>query len=109
MGAKPTVHASMSTPGRGARRIPCRAVTTGENYTWPVSTTQIRPETSDTRTGEGDDYSHFARREDIVRASIEGGRVTALCGFKFEPVRDPSRFPVCPKCKELVEMAEQFG
>jgi len=74
-----------------------------------VSTTQIRPETSDTRTGEGDDYAHFARREDIVRASIEGGRVTALCGYKFEPVRDPQRFPVCPRCKELVDMAEQFG
>ena len=40
---------------------------------------------------------------------FEGGRVTALCGFKFEPVRDPSRFPICPKCKELVEMAEQLG
>lgn len=74
-----------------------------------MSTTQIAPETSDTRTDEGDDHSHYARREEIVRASIEGGRVTALCGYKFEPVRDPSRFPICPKCKELVEMAQQFG
>ncbi|WP_018505294.1 DUF3039 domain-containing protein [Parafrankia discariae] len=74
-----------------------------------MSTTQIAPETSDTRSDEGDDLSHYARREEIVRASIEGGRVTALCGYKFEPVRDPKRFPVCPKCKELVEMAEQFG
>jgi hypothetical protein len=75
----------------------------------PMSTTQIAPETSDTRTDEGDDHSHYARREEIVRASVEGGRVTALCGYKFEPVRDPSRFPICPKCKELVEMAQQFG
>lgn len=74
-----------------------------------MSTTQIAPETSNTQTDEGDDHSHYARREEIVRASIEGGRVTALCGYKFEPVRDPSRFPICPKCKELVEMAEQFG
>ncbi|CAO5176890.1 hypothetical protein FAIPA1_30229 [Frankia sp. AiPs1] len=74
-----------------------------------MSTTQIAPETSDTRTNEGDDHSHYARREEIVRASIEGGRVTALCGYKFEPVRDPSRFPICPKCKELVAMAQQFG
>ncbi|MEX5635231.1 MULTISPECIES: DUF3039 domain-containing protein [Parafrankia] len=74
-----------------------------------MSTTQIAPETSDTRTDEGDDHSHYARREEIVRASIEGGRVTALCGYKFEPVRDPQRYPICPRCKELVEMAEQIG
>ena len=74
-----------------------------------MSTTQIRPETSDARTDDGDEFAHFARREDIVRASIEGGRVTALCGFKFQPVRDPQRFPVCQKCKDLVEMAEQLG
>jgi Protein of unknown function (DUF3039) len=81
----------------------------GAFYTRSMSTTQIAPETSDTRTGEGDDYAHFAKREEIVRASIEGGRVTALCGHKFEPVRDPQRFPVCPRCKELVDLAEQFG
>jgi Protein of unknown function (DUF3039) len=27
-----------------------------------------------------------------------------LCGHKFQPVRDPQRFPVCPKCKELAGM-----
>ncbi|HZD37393.1 MAG TPA: DUF3039 domain-containing protein [Actinomycetes bacterium] len=27
-----------------------------------------------------------------------------LCGFRFSPVRDPQRFPVCPKCKELAGM-----
>jgi len=74
-----------------------------------MSTTQIAPETTHTRSDEGDDHAHYARREEIVRASIEGGRVTALCGYKFEPVRDPSRFPVCPRCKELVEMAQQLG
>ena len=44
-----------------------------------------------------------------MRANVEGGRIKALCGYEFEPVRDPSRYPVCPKCKELVEMAEQLG
>jgi hypothetical protein len=24
-----------------------------------------------------------------------------LCGHRFQPVRDPQRFPVCPRCKEL--------
>jgi len=27
-----------------------------------------------------------------------------LCGHKFAPIRDPQRFPVCPKCKELAGM-----
>ena len=74
-----------------------------------MSTTQIAPEVTESTTDDGDEFAHYARREEIVRASIEGGRVTALCGYKFEPVRDPSRFPVCQKCKELVEMASQFG
>jgi predicted Zn-ribbon and HTH transcriptional regulator len=26
------------------------------------------------------------------------------CGYKFPPVRDPQRFPVCPRCKELAAL-----
>ena len=26
------------------------------------------------------------------------------CGHRFSPVRDPQRFPVCPRCKELAGM-----
>jgi hypothetical protein len=29
---------------------------------------------------------------------------TALGGHRFQAVRDPSRFPVCPRCKELAGM-----
>jgi len=74
-----------------------------------MSTTQIAPEATESTTDEGNDFAHYARREEIVRASIEGGRVTALCGYQFEPVRDPRRFPVCPKCAELVQLAAEFG
>jgi hypothetical protein len=27
-----------------------------------------------------------------------------LCSHRFSPVRDPQRFPVCPRCKELAGM-----
>jgi predicted Zn-ribbon and HTH transcriptional regulator len=74
-----------------------------------MSITRIEPEVEHSRTEEGDEFAHYARREEIVRASIEGGRVKALCGFEFEPVRDPSRFPVCPRCKELVDLANELG
>jgi len=29
---------------------------------------------------------------------------TALCGKKWYPGRDPEKYPVCPKCAELMEM-----
>lgn len=64
------------------------------------------PETLPGDTDDGDEYAHYARADEITRAAIEGGRVTALCGFKFEPVRDPSRFPVCPRCKEFLSMLD---
>lgn len=70
---------------------------------------ETRPETRESDTSDGDDYAHYARKDEILRANLEGGRITAICGWQFEPIRDPSRFPVCPKCKELVGMAEQLG
>jgi hypothetical protein len=69
----------------------------------------VRPETRTGSTDEGDDLSHYARREEIMKANVNGGKIVALCGYEFEPVRDPTRYPVCPRCKELVEMAEEFG
>jgi hypothetical protein len=34
---------------------------------------------------------------------------TALGGHRFQPVRDPQRFPVCPKCKELAALLWSDG
>jgi Protein of unknown function (DUF3039) len=69
-----------------------------------MSSTETTPVVSDADTGEGDRYAHYARKDEITRAAIEGGTITALCGFRFSPVRDPQRFPVCPRCKELAAM-----
>jgi hypothetical protein len=69
-----------------------------------MATTETRPDLADSETREGDGYAHYARKEEITRAAIEGGTITALCGFRFSPVRDPQRFPVCPRCKELAGM-----
>jgi len=66
--------------------------------------TKTSPNLTDSDTGEGDGYAHYADKTDITRAAIVGGRIVALCGFRFAPVRDPQRFPVCPKCKELAAM-----
>jgi hypothetical protein len=72
-----------------------------------VSEQQTEPRTSDGDTGDAGDVAHYARKDEITRAAIEGGLVTALCGARFQPVRDPQRFPVCTPCARLLEQFDQ--
>lgn len=37
----------------------------------------------------------------LTEARIYGTPVEALCGKRWVPTRDPSRFPVCPECKAI--------
>jgi hypothetical protein len=67
---------------------------------------RVEPRTHEGDTDGAGDVAHYARKDDIVRAAVDGGLVTALCGVKFQPVRDPQRFPVCQPCATLLE---QFG
>lgn len=66
---------------------------------------QVKPVITD--DGEHDRFAHYVRKADIVRANVEGVPVVALCGKKWIPNRDPSRYPVCPSCKEI--KARLFG
>lgn len=68
--------------------------------------TLTEPKIKDPDIGSPDDHSHYARKEEIARAAVEGGTVTALCGVQFMPLRDPENYPVCQRCKMLLE---QFG
>ena len=72
-----------------------------------MSEQQTEPRTTDGDTDGAGHVAHYARKEDITRAAIEGGLVTALCGVKFQPVRDPQRFPVCRPCQRLIEQLDQ--
>ena len=47
-----------------------------------------------------DRFAHYARKDDVTRAYITGEAITALCGKKWVPTRDPSRYPICPTCIE---------
>jgi hypothetical protein len=61
----------------------------------------------DPRLDDGDDdprYSHFVRKEEILRSAVEGVAVTALCGKTWRPSRDPEKYPVCPRCKEMMDL-----
>lgn len=52
---------------------------------------------------EKDRFSHYASKEDIVRAAVDGVAITALCGKKWKPSRNPEKYPICPTCQEIYE------
>jgi hypothetical protein len=65
----------------------------------------------DPQLDDGDDderFSHYVRKADILRSAVDGVPATALCGKKWFPGRDPEKYPVCPRCKELMGMLEQM-
>lgn len=66
-----------------------------------------RPRTA--RPDEGDDerFSHYVPKASIVESAVTGQAVTALCGKRWVPSRDPERFPICPECKRI--KAERLG
>jgi DUF3039 family protein len=61
------------------------------------------PDRIDTDDGDHDRFAHYAKKADVSRAYVTGEAIVALCGKKWVPTRDPSRYPVCPTCKELKE------
>jgi hypothetical protein len=62
-------------------------------------------ERTDLRTDEGDHerFAHYADKDKIMEAMVNGTPVRALCGKVWVPSRDPQRFPICPECKEIYE------
>jgi hypothetical protein len=66
---------------------------------------------SDYRYDPGDEerFAHYAERDKIMEASVFGTPLVALCGKVWVPSRDPSRFPVCPECKDIFEGLEPGG
>jgi hypothetical protein len=61
-----------------------------------------RPQTS---TGDGDHerFAHYVPKDRIVESAVFGTPLVALCGKKWVPSRDPSKFPVCPECKRIYD------
>jgi len=53
--------------------------------------------------GDHERFAHYVRKERILESALSGAPVVALCGKVWVPGRDPSKFPVCPVCKEIYE------
>lgn len=68
-----------------------------------TTTDPVVDERIDTRLDQGDHdrFSHYVRKQDEMRGYVLGEPVVALCGKTWVPSRDPSRYPVCPECKEI--------
>ena len=62
----------------------------------PVEAPQ-RPITDD---GDHERLAHYVLKDKIVDSAVSGTPVTALCGKKWVPSRDPARYPICPACAE---------
>ena len=52
-------------------------------------------------SGDHERFAHYVRKEKIVESAVTGEPVTALCGKRWIPNRDPKKFPICPTCKEI--------
>lgn len=56
--------------------------------------------------GDHDLFSHlFGPTPAVTEAYINGTPVTALCGKTWVPSRNPEKHQLCPRCKELLDMA----
>ncbi|MEE9581684.1 MAG: DUF3039 domain-containing protein [Acidimicrobiia bacterium] len=74
-----------------------------------TTTTQESEVRLDQGDGDHDRFSHYVRKEDIVRSNVEGVEVMALCGKKWIPNRDPDRYPICPTCREIMSVLRGTG
>jgi Protein of unknown function (DUF3039) len=66
------------------------------------------PERVITDDGDHDRFAHYCKKGDVARAYVTGEAITALCGKKWVPTRDPKQYPVCPTCKELKAQGYTF-
>lgn len=57
----------------------------------------------DPSNGDGDHdlFAHYVSKDDLGAYWMAGILPTALCGKKWAPTKDPSRYGVCPTCKEV--------
>lgn len=93
--AWPNIPGLPSFPGRGGN--PAKSA--------PATGTDVleREETVTNDGGDHERFAHYVRKEKITESMVTGKPVTALCGKKWVPSRDPEKFPVCPTCKEIYD------
>ncbi len=66
----------------------------------PVTEPETRNDPS-TGGGDHDRFAHYVAKRDLERSRRTGEAITALCGKRWKPDGDPSRYPMCPTCAEI--------
>lgn len=56
--------------------------------------------------GDHELMAHYVSKAALEVAIFTGVPTIALCGKKWLPTRDPSRYSVCPTCKEIYEQMQ---
>lgn len=51
--------------------------------------------------GDHDRFTHYVSRRELERYRRTGKPVTALCGKRWRPDGDPTRYPMCGTCAEI--------
>ena len=59
--------------------------------------------------GDHERFAHYVDKVEMTKSAVTGEPVTALCGKKWVPSRDPQKFPVCPECKKIYEALKAAG
>lgn len=68
--------------------------------------TDLAPVLDRLDTSNPENVAHIVKQAPgnyVADASILGTELTALCGHKFIPTKDPYKLPVCPACKSILE------
>lgn len=83
-----------------------------------MTITDAPPQLSDPSLDDEDAvHTHIVRGEPggkgaealVLEARVMGTPVEALCGFVWVPSRDPSRYPLCSKCEEILKQMKEGG
>jgi len=48
-------------------------------------------------------FAHYAPKDEITEALINGTPIMALCGKIWVPSRNPENYQTCPECKDIYE------
>ncbi|WP_370328177.1 DUF3039 domain-containing protein [Euzebya sp.] len=66
-----------------------------------------------TDDGDHDRFAHYVwgrnPRAKVTESMVTGVPIKALCGKKWVPSRDGSKYPVCPDCKRIKDRMQGRG
>ncbi|MDR2566089.1 MAG: DUF3039 domain-containing protein [Bifidobacteriaceae bacterium] len=99
---------SLNPPEQAWDRYQDTYATIAEPGTWAARVRELEKLVADNElaVSEPGILSHYAHREHLAGATIEGRAVRGLCGVFFVPTQDHESMPVCPECDARMRQPE---